>query len=180
MMNIKYRSPILMKIAGLATVPALLIAFSITPAMAASTNNSNKTIYCQSDSEIPTTVARKADGEELTIFHWRNEVIPENLNPQQLCAEVSQKLQDYATEGYQLSSFKTHDLDGIPLICAEENTGYCSLVLFTLNASNSQADSNLLLGEILDDNLKEEEIISIERGVQFYGYKVNFWNLLGF
>ncbi len=169
-MKIKYLSLILASIV-LATAPA---------SMTASTNNPNKTIYCQSDNATPTTIAKRADGQELTIFHWKNEALPEYFNPQQLCEEVSQKLQDYATEGNQLSSFKTHDLDGIPLICAEENTGYCSLVLFSLNASNNQADSNLLLGEILDNNLKEEEIISIERGVQFYGYKVNFWNLLGF
>ena len=176
-MKIKYLSPILTSMA-ISTAPALLIAFITNPAL--STNNSNKTIYCQSDNATPTTIAKRANGQELTIFHWKNEALPEYLNPQQLCEEVSQKLHDYAIEGNQLSSFKTHDLDGIPLICAEENTGYCSLVLFSLNASNNQADSNLLLGRILDDNLKEEEIISIERGVQFYGYKVNFWNLLGF
>ena len=177
MMNIKYLSPILVSIA---TAPALLIAFVATPALTTSANDHNQTIYCQSDNETPTTIAKRANGEELTIFHWENETLPEYLNPHQLCEEVSQKLQNYATEGNQLSSFKTHDLDGIPLICAEENTGDCSLVLFTLNATNNQADSNLLLGEILDDNLKHEEIVSIERGVQYYGYKVNFWNLLGF
>lgn len=170
-MNTKYLSPILASIA---------IAFTITPAVTASTNNSNKDIYCRSDSETPMTIAKKADGQELTIFHWKEGALPESLNPQQLCEEVSQKLQDYATEGNHLSSFKTYDLDNIPLICAEANPGYCSLVLFSLDASNTQADSNLLLGEILDDSLKQEEIISVQRGVQFYGYKVNLWSLLGF
>ncbi len=169
-MKFKYLSPILASIA---------IALTTTPVLTASTNDSNQTIYCQSNSETPTTIAKRADGQDLTIFHWRNEVLPEYLNPLQLCEEVSQKLQTYATEGHQLSSFKTHDLDGIPLICAEEKTGDCSLVLFSLNASNTQVDSNLILGQILDDSLKGEEIISIERGVQFYGYKVNFWSLLG-
>ena len=170
-MKFKYISLILASIA---------IALTATPVLTASTNNSNQTIYCQSDGETPTTIAKKADGQDLTIFHWRNEVLPEYLNPQQLCQEVSQKLQTYATEGNQLSSFKTYDLDGIPLICAEEIAGNCSLVLFTLNASSSQGDSNMILRQILDESLKGEEIISTERGVQFYGYKVNFWTLLGF
>ncbi|ELS02346.1 hypothetical protein Xen7305DRAFT_00020600 [Xenococcus sp. PCC 7305] len=146
----------------------------------ASTSSSNQAISCQTSGAVPATIAKRADGEALTIFHWKDEVLPEYLNAQELCAEVSQKLQDYAASGHQLSSFKTHDLDGVPLICAEENTGDCSLVLFTLNATNNQGDSNMILGQILDDKLKGEEIISIERGVQFYGYKVNFWSLLGF
>lgn len=170
-MKIRYLGPILASTA---------IAFTITPALSASTNNANDTIYCQSNQAIPTTTAKRADGKEFTIFHWKNEALPEYLNPWELCEEVSLKLQNYAQEGNKLSSFKTHELNGIPLICAEEDTGYCSLVLFTLNASDNQADSNLLLGKILDDNLKQEEIVSIERGVQFYGYKVNFWSLLGF
>lgn len=157
-----------------------LSSFARSPISTTSLNSSDQTIYCQSNDGTPTTRAKRVDGEDLTIFHWRNEALPEYLNPQQLCEEVSQKLQDYATEGNQLSSFKTHNLDGIPLICAEENIGSCSLVLFSLNASNNQADSNILLGQILDENLQAEEIVSIERGVQFYGYKVNFWSLLGF
>ena len=170
-MKFKYLSLILTSMA---------LTFTASPVLTASTNNSNATFSCQTENETPTTIAKKADGQDLTIFHWRNEVLPEYLNPQQLCEEVTQKLQTYATEGHQLSSFKTHDLDGIPLICAEETAGDCSLVLFTLNASNNQRESNLILGQILDDTLKGEEIISVERGVQFYGYKVNFWSLLGF
>ncbi len=170
-MKFTYLSPILASIA---------IAVTTAPVLTASINDSNQNIFCQTESGIPTTMAKRADGEEFTIFHWRNEVLPEYLNPQQLCQEVSQKLQTYATEGNQLSSFKTYDLDGIPLICAEEIAGNCSLVLFTLNASSSQGDSNMILRQILDESLKGEEIISTERGVQFYGYKVNFWTLLGF
>lgn len=170
-MKIKYLSPILASIA---------IALTVNPAFTTSTNSPNETIYCQSNSEVPTTIAKRANGEDLTIFHWRNEVLPEYLNPLQLCEEVSAQLQDYANKGYQLSSFQTHDMKGLPIICAEEIPGECSRVLFTLYATNNQQESNLLLGQILDEGVKGEQIISIERGVQFYGYKVSFWSLLGF
>lgn len=178
-MNIKYLSLILAGFA-IAQCQFPLSSFARSPISTVSLNNSDQTIYCQSNNGTLTTRAKRVDGDDLTIFHWRNEILPEYLNPLELCEEVSQKLQDYALEGNQLSSFKTHNLDGIPLICAEENIGSCSLVLFSLNASNNQADSNILLGQILDEDLQAEEIVSIERGVQFYGYKVNFWNLLGF
>ena len=163
-----------------AIVASIVIAFASTPVLNASPNDSNQTFHCQTEGESLTTVAKKADGEDLTIFHWQSEALPENLNPQNLCEDVSQKLQSYATEGNQLSSFRTHDLNGIPLICAEENIGDCSLVLFALNPSNTQRESNFILEQILDDSLKGEIIRTVERGVQFYGYKVNFWSLLGF
>ena len=163
-----------------AIVASIVIALATTPVLKASTKESNQTFHCQTEGSTLTTVAKKADGEDLPIFHWQSEALPEDLNSQNLCEEVSQKLQSYATEGNQLSSFRTHDFNGIPLICAEENINECSLVLFTLNPSNSQRDSNILLEQILDDSLKGEQIKTVERGVQFYGYKVNLWSLLGF
>ena len=163
-----------------AIVASIVIALATAPVLNASTNDSNQTFHCQTEGSTLTTVAKKADGKDLPIFHWPSEVLPEYLNPQNLCEDVSRKLQSYATEGNQLSSFRTHDFNGIPLICAEENVDDCSLVLFSLNPSNSQRDSNLILEQILDDSLKGEQIRTVERGVQFYGYKVSFWSLLGF
>ena len=170
-MKIKYLGAIL---------ASIVILFATTTVLKASTKDSNQTFYCQNEGLIPTTVAKRADGEDLNIFHWRSEILPKSLNPQTLCEEVSQKLQSHATEGNQLSSFRTHDFNGVPLICAEENIGECSLVLFSLNPSISQPESNLILEQILDDSLKGEKTTNTERGVQSYGYKVNFWNLLGF
>jgi len=171
-MKIKYFSSLFASIA---------IACALTPAFATSTNETSQTISCQVNGETPTTIAKRTDGKELTIFHWRNDVLPDNLDPHDLCEDVSAKLQNYAVGGHQLSLFKTYDMENIPLICAyEDATGDCSLVLFSLNATNSQREGNMILREILDDSLKGEETISVQRGVQFYGYKVSFWNLLGF
>ncbi len=163
-----------------AVIASIVIAFATTPVLKASTTDSNQTFHCETEGSTLTTVAKKADGEDLTIFNWQSEALPEYLNPQYLCEGVSQKLQSYGTEGNQLSSFRTHNFNGIPLICAEENIGECSLVLFSLNPSSSQRDGNLILEQILDESLKGQEITTVERGVQFYGYKVNFWSLLGF
>ncbi len=71
-------------------------------------------------------IGRIKVGITLTIFHWQSEILPEYLNPQHLFEGVSQKLQSYDTKGNKLSSLRTHDFDGIPLICAEENLGECS------------------------------------------------------
>ncbi|MGK7894973.1 MAG: COP23 domain-containing protein [Xenococcus sp. (in: cyanobacteria)] len=159
---------------------SIVIALATTTVSKASTNDSNQTFHCQTDGETITTVAKKADGEDLTIFNWRREVFPEDLNIQNLCESVSQKLESYATEGNQLSSFRTYNFNGIPLVCGEEDGSNCSLVLFSLNSNDDQRESNLILQQILDDGLKVEDIKHVERGIQFYGYKVDFWSLLGF
>jgi hypothetical protein len=170
-MKLKYISPIL------AVVTLTLTAASV---LSASNTTEKKTIYCETSSETPTTMAKTLDGGKLPIFHWRTEALPDYLNPEELCTQVSEKLQTYSTQGYQLSSFQTHKQNGLPVICAEETVGNCNLVLFTLEPSKTLSESNRLLDKILDDSLKGEEISSTERGVQFHGYKVNFWDLLGF
>ncbi|MGK7894975.1 MAG: COP23 domain-containing protein [Xenococcus sp. (in: cyanobacteria)] len=159
---------------------SIVITFAPNQVLNASTNDSNSTFHCKTEGETLTTIAKKADGSELTIFHWKDEVLPQALNSQDICQEVSQKLQVYSTEGDRVSSFKTYDMGGVPAICAEEQVGVCSLVLLTLDANFTQVDSNSILQGILDDSLKGEEITFNERGIQSYGYKVSFWDLLGF
>ncbi len=161
-------------------VAAIAIALGTTSALGEPLPTQEKTIFCETSSKTPTTMAKTAEGASLPIFHWRTEALPEYLNSEQLCQNVSDKLQTYSSEGGRVSSFKTHEQAGLPVICAEATIGNCSLVLFTLAPSDNLLESNRVLDSILDSNLKQDKFNSAERGVQSHGYKVNLWTLLGF
>ncbi len=160
-------------------VAAVAIALGATSALGESTPTQEKTIFCETSSGTPTTMAKTAEGGSLPIFHWRTDALPEYLNSEQLCQDVSDKLQTYSSEGGRVSSFKTHEQAGLPAVCAEETAGNCSLVLFTLEPSDNLVESNRILDSILDSNLKQDKFYSTERGVQSHGYKVKLWSLLG-
>lgn len=169
-MKLQYFSPVF---------AAAAIALGTPPALSDSAPTQGKTIFCQIRNGTPTTIARTADGESLPLFHWRTDALPDSLNPQQLCQDVSEKLQNYYAEGGQISSFRTHEQAGLPAVCAEATVGRCSLVLFTLAPTGNLVESNNVLDGILDSKLKQGQIPLTERGVQSHGYQVSLWDLLG-
>ena len=169
-MNLKYLSPIF---------AAGAIAVGATSVLGESTVNQEQKIFCESNNGIPTTVAM-VQGETKPIFHWRSDALPQSANPQELCQNVSAKLESYPTQENQLS-FGSHDQGGLPAICAEATPGKCNLVLFTLApAENPIEEGNRVLEAILDSNLQRDKQISTARGVQSISYPVTFWQLLGF
>ena len=145
---------------------------------------------CEVLQGVPTTVAQYAgDDTKLPILHWKEEVLKfkSSSSPQQLCDMVSEKLENYSAQGYDLSklSFVGTAQGELPVICANANTvgrPECSKVLLTLepvNKADTVADE--VVNGILDKDLphQREVVNSDERGVQSFAYKVDFWSLLG-
>jgi hypothetical protein len=174
-MSIRNLSPIL---------AAGAIALSATTAFGESTQSPNRSIFCQVNNGTPTTVAN-VQGETKSIFHWRTEVLPKSADPQQLCDSVSAKLDDYSTHNVSKLGFGGYELSGserkgLPAVCAEENPGECSLVLFTLPRTDNPLDeSERVLVGILDEELVKDKQVSNARGIQSTFYPVSFWDLLG-
>jgi hypothetical protein len=179
-MNHKLISPIL-------AVGTILVGAS--SAFGEPSTTSNQNVFCQVNNGVPTTMAKTNEGKKLAIFHWRNDALPESANAQQLCNDVSAKLNNYPTQGEQLSFFGAA-IDNLPAICAGNQQaaeqGNCNSVLFTLaTADNSEiakkVSDNVLAG-ILDDSLRQGKQMptSSTRGVQSPFYPVNFWTLMGF
>ncbi|MEM9275751.1 MAG: COP23 domain-containing protein [Cyanobacteria bacterium P01_F01_bin.143] len=153
---------------------------SINPVSAQSSKTS---FFCETQEGIPTTIAQTENGNMQPIFYWKSEALPTESDPQQLCDEVSQQLDNYLFSDSELSSlgFKSAKLDKLPVICATEQNNECNLVLFTLPPAEQPVDvAGFVLASILEPKLQSERIVSSDRGVQSIYYKVNLWKLLGF
>ena len=169
-MSLKSLSPIC---AGVA------IAMGATSAFAESSISSNRIIFCENSHGMLTTMARTVEGENLPIFHWQAESLPESSNLQQLCNNVSTKLDNYITQGSTISSFGSYEQVGLPTICAESQPAQCSLVLFTLAPTDNPInESNKVLENILDDGFKQEKKVSNVRGIQSIHYRASVFGLL--
>ena len=174
------------KLSAILAVGAMTVATS-TVANSAETPQLN--FACEVSQGVPTTVAQYAgDDTKLSIFHWKEEVLASksSSSPQELCNMVSQKLENYSAEGYDLSklNFVGTAQGGLPVICANTaGVPECSKVLLTL-APAEQADivADEVVSGILDEDLphQREVVGSDERGVQSFAYEVDFWSLLGF
>ncbi|MGK7895301.1 MAG: COP23 domain-containing protein [Xenococcus sp. (in: cyanobacteria)] len=161
----------------------LASAIVIIGTTSASGQSSETIFFCQTNEEIPTTVAQTKNGNLQPIFHWKSDALPEGTNPDQLCNTASQQLENYLASESDLSAvnFKSTKLDKIPVICATGETNDCNLVLLTLPPSEQPIETaNLVLDSILEPQLQGNRLISNERGVQSIYYKINLWQLLGF
>ncbi|MGK7901476.1 MAG: COP23 domain-containing protein [Hormoscilla sp.] len=139
---------------------------------------------CEMRNGIPTTMATDSQAKSQAVFHWQADPWFHNQSPEQLCQEVSKKLQSYYDGGGQGSSFNVHKMPGInrPAICVEvevesnsEETS-CSRRLFTLASNYSQEESEKVLDSILDSKLKTA--FSQERGDHRRIGRVPFWTML--
>ena len=173
------------RLSAILAVGTMTVATS-TVANSAETPQLNFT--CEVSQGVPTTVAQYAgDDTKLSIFHWKEEVVASksSSSPQQLCNMVSEKLENYSAQGYDLSklSFVGTAQGGLPVICANTaGVPECSKVLLTL-APAEQADivADEVVSGIIDKDLPhQKEIVgSNDRGVQSFAYQVDFWSLLG-
>ncbi len=172
-MNFKSLSPI---------CAGVVLAMSTIPAVAESSISSHRAIFCENSHGTLTTMARTVEGESIPIFHWQSESLPKSSNLQQLCNSVSVRLDKYLAQGSTLSSFGSYEQVGLPTVCAETQPGNCSLVLFTLAPTDNPINqSNKVLEDILDDNLKQKRQVSNIRGVQAYAFSITgaeFFKLL--
>ena len=109
-------------------------------------------------------------------------------SPQKLCNSVTKKLNNYISEGNNLSAliFKATrifpedpSLSSLPGVCLAGEDGSCSLDLFALESTQSQQDASIALNSILDLALQSTPVApeTRVRGFQSTSYKVNFWEL---
>lgn len=158
-----------------------------TPVLANSPDEPNLNFSCQVTEGVPTTVAKSSKSDiQLPIFHWKQEALTfkSSDSPEQLCQMVSEKLENYSAEGYDLSSinFVGTEQGGLPVICANAGETDCSKILVSLHpTSESQAATVAkdVVNSILDKNLQRNKFESRARGVQSISYQVDFWSLLG-
>jgi Circadian oscillating protein COP23 len=175
-----------MKIKYLYTLLATgAISLAAYPAIAESADAPQLNFACQMNEGIPTTVAQDPkSGKTLPIFTWKQEALSHIASdtPQQLCENVTSKLQMQSENGYDLSQitfFGTQQAD-LPTVCASVGKT-CSTVLFTLRATEDPAnDAQDVVVAILNPNLQENKIVYTDRGVQSTSYQVNFWDLFNF
>ncbi|MEM7590435.1 MAG: COP23 domain-containing protein [Cyanobacteria bacterium P01_A01_bin.83] len=172
---------------------ALLAAMgAMTIATSTSANPSEQpqlNFSCQLNEGVPTTVAQSPESDtQLPVFHWKKEALASKStdSPEQLCNIVSEKLENYSSQGYDLSSINfvgTVLQDEFPVICANaDENGDCSKILLTLKPV-TEVDpaivANDVVDSILDKNLQPQKSQSRDRGVQSISYQVDFWSLLG-
>jgi hypothetical protein len=162
-----------------------LLSLAASSVSAESSQSPEMSFSCQLKEGVPTTVAQETDGNKsVSVFHWKEEVLPHSADAKQLCDRVSAKLEDYAAQGYDLSTigFTSSEMAGLPSICAAGENGDCSLVLFTLSPTEKPIDAaNKVLTAILDKDLQGNQLTPKNtRGVQSITYQVNIWSLLGF
>lgn len=172
-MNIKHLSPLIV---------ASTIVLGATPSFAESTSNSNATFFCEVNDGVPITVAKNAEGETVSFFHWNNSsVLKQQSNPQQLCNSVSSKLNNYSQNTNSAPIFRAYEQAGLPTICVSSSENTCDSILFTLEPTENPLNTaNEVLVSILDKNLQNNPVQStVDRGLQSTSYKVDFWTLLG-
>ncbi len=156
-----------------------------TPAIANSPEEPSLKFSCQVTEGVPTTVAESSESEvQLPIFHWKKEALTSKSSesPEQLCNMVSEKLENYSAQGYDLSSINIVGTQqgGLPVICANAGENDCSKILLTLHAEPQAANAAKdVVSLILDKNLQRNELVTVARGVQSISYEVNFWSLFG-
>jgi hypothetical protein len=170
---------------------ALITVGTIT-VLSSTVANSHETpelnFSCETIKGVPTTVAQNAEnGTKLPVFHWKDKVLASrsSSSSRQLCTMVSEKLENYSVQGYDLSklSFIGTAQGELPVICANTaGVPECSKVLLTLSPTD-RADivADEVVSGILDKDLshQKEVVGSNDRGVQSFAYQVDFWSLLG-
>lgn len=158
-----------------------------TPVLANSPDEPSLNFSCQLTEGIPTTVAQSSESEiQQPIFHWKQEALTSKSSdsPEQLCQMVSEKLENYSAEGYDLSSinFVGTEQGGLPVICANAGETDCSKILVSLHPTAESQAANVakdVVSSILDKDLQSNKFESRARGVQSISYQVDFWSLLG-
>ena len=160
------------------------IALAI-PAMADSSDDPQLSFSCRVTEGVPTTVAQFTGNDtQLPVFHWKPDAVANKTDdtPQQLCNVVSDELENYSAQGYDLSNinFTGTEQGGLPVICANAGGTVCSKILLTLNkVERPELVAQDLVDSVLNENLQSKKSEYRKRGVQSISYQVDFWSLLG-
>jgi hypothetical protein len=124
------------------SVSALAIAFFCPSALSQPGAVEETTFFCGTSKGVPATIARTPRGEVPMIL-WNSSTLPKSGDtPQDLCKNVSQKLQNYYAQG-TLKYITTERRQGQLVACiAQAENGSCSgepLFFLRSNESNPRA-----------------------------------------
>lgn len=163
-------------------LPSCVLAFFISPAWGQENATPEISFRCQSDRDVPLTVAQNKAGQTENIFVWQKDILEGKTteSPQQLCHDVARRLNEYHNEsGDEANSslfyLFAQQYNDIPIICVGFNM-FCSRVLFTLKRDDEDAKiSDRVLDNTVAPNIKENNLRNI-RGSSFTGYKVDLFS----
>lgn len=168
----------------IALLTSSILSCSISTAWGQESNKLEITFACEDDNDIPITVATNKNKEEQTetIFYWREEALIDKTpsTPQELCDNVSLKLNDVAGE-YDLSSFNIVPTEqfGLAAICVSSSNYSCSKVLFAMNP-NLENPSPYFLAEDTLEVILNPKIVENYRKKDSYrhsyvSYEIDFF-----
>ena len=128
-----------------------------------STPATGTTFVCDTNSNPPITIVRQEGSQEdRPILHWKSEYFPSPSNAEELCQQVSTKLQNYYENG-ELNKFvlTAGQVDSQSVVCIEDTDGSCAQdrVLFALQTTEdpSNALSEMIAGD-LQEQLEKDSI----------------------
>ena len=149
-----------------------LIASTATPSFSQITSKEDLTVKCEAVNGVPTTVVLYSQRSQ-PIFHWNQKDLPVSVNANNLCQDVSSRLQTFvnSSDRSQLPalSFTTDLKLGIPTVCLGTASGKCKEVLFTLSAMSDKTkpalyEVNNVLFNIIDDSFKVTDATPVREG----------------
>jgi len=119
----------------LSVLSASIFVYLATNAVSARANTTEGKFYCgRSSKNIPTTMAKTSRGP-VPVIHWVS-TIGESYTPENRCKIVSEKFQQFYTDG-TLNYLTTGTVNQLPVICAAKSeNGPCTGVLFTLKPNS--------------------------------------------
>lgn len=161
----------------------VLIGF-ISPVLAQETITPQITFACENNNGVPITVAKDQKSQTQTIFHWKEEALKDKtlLTPQELCDDVSKRLNDVSIDGDDLSSvgFVATHVSSLSAICMNAGRGRsrdCSKLLFTFIAQDEHPSEAAyhVLNEIIDPEIIQAHREKNRFSERYYlGYTVDF------
>ncbi|MDJ0590483.1 MAG: COP23 domain-containing protein [Pleurocapsa sp. MO_226.B13] len=138
---------------------------------------------CEENNGILITVARNSEGKTQTLFHWKEEALNNiEQSSTELCHHTSNKLNEFSTDGHDMSTFDLIAENFGATSAIYVTTGIirneCSKVLFTIKEQFTMAQNTLhtiLNPEII--KLTKEKTRKNERLFVYTGDRVDFLEL---
>ena len=137
-----------------------ILACSISSASGQENAASEITFACENNNGVPITIAKNQEGKTQTIFHWKEEVLKEIINtrtPAQICSDVTSKMNQFASDGYNLSDFSLigTKVNPFSVLCLNESIkdNNCLKVLFAFvpkSESTKIINAQYVLKKIVD------------------------------
>jgi hypothetical protein len=129
-------------LASLLTVSALALTSLLSESNATRAQNAGTNFVCGTWQGAPATLAQTAQGETVPVILWVSDYFSQSgFDPQTRCQLVSERFQQYYSEG-TLNYLTTGRMNRMPVVCvAEVEGGSCSGLLFTLKPENNPSET---------------------------------------